>query len=264
MKEINELLRQRKDDLNKVIHKCRQFLAKAPKGTLRAVMIRGRARYYYRSHKTDRNGKYLNSTKRALAERLARRDYYSAALDAALKELGAIDALLIVRTVCLYEDCFDKLTKARKLLLEPLTETDADYAKRWQEEPYEGKAFYMTDPDYRGPKGERMRSKSEVIIANILYSLGIPYKYECPLYFENGKVVYPDFTILNVRTREVIIFEHLGMLGDEEYARNAINKINALILSGYIPGRNLILSYESNTASLNVEAVKALLKVLAM
>ncbi len=264
MEEINELLNQRKEDLNKVIRKCRQFLAKAPKGNLRAVMIRGRACYYYRSSKTDRSGKYLDSTKRALAERLAKRDYYSVVLDAALKELGAIDALLNTRAICLYEDCFAKLTEARKLLLEPLTETDADYAKRWQEEPYEGKAFYMTDPDYRGPKGERMRSKSEVIIANILYSLGIPYKYECPLYLENGQVIYPDFTILNIRTREVIIFEHLGMLGDEEYARNAINKINALILSGYIPGINLILSYESNTAPLNVEAVTALIKALAM
>ena len=142
--------------------------------------------------------------------------------------------------------------------------SDEEYAREWQETPYQGKLFLAGDPDYRSLKDERMRSKSEVIIANLLNSLGIPYKYECPLTLKDGAVIYPDFTILNKRTREVIIFEHLGKLGEERYAAKNIKKINSYLLEGYIPGINLILSYESDTVGLNIKAVEAELRALAM
>ena len=47
---------------------------------------------------------------------------------------------------------------------------------------------YITDA------GERVRSKSELVIANLLYKNNIPYMYECPLKINNN-TVYPDFTV---------------------------------------------------------------------
>ena len=44
-------------------------------------------------------------------------------------------------------------------------------------------------------KGEKVRSKSEVNIANMLHEKGIPYRYEEELQLRNGKIVSPDFTI---------------------------------------------------------------------
>lgn len=35
-------------------------------------------------------------------------------------------------------------------------------------------------------KGERVKSKSELTIANALYRSKIPYKYECPIILHNG------------------------------------------------------------------------------
>lgn len=52
-----------------------------------------------------------------------------------------------------------------------------------------------------------MRSKSEVIIADLLNKEGIPYRYEFPLYLKEFNTVYPDFTILNVRKRKEIYWE---------------------------------------------------------
>jgi len=60
-----------------------------------------------------------------------------------------------------------------------------------------------------------VRSKSEVIIANLLHERGIPFKYEVPLYAPDGTFYIPDFTI--TWKGEEWYWEHLGMLDKEEY-----------------------------------------------
>ena len=264
LRDINELLQLRIKELNKIIKKCRRYLAAPPEGTLRAVMSRGKPRYYYREKPSDRTGTYLNSKNLYLAKRLAQRDYCYNALDAATREMEAIKTLIRLRSDESVEDCHIHVSEARKPLITSVVISDEEYARQWQEIPYTGKPFLPGDPDYRSLRDERMRSKSEVIIADLLSLLGIPYKYECPLTLKDGTVIYPDFTILNKRTREVIIFEHLGMMGDENYAAKNIKKINSYLLSGYIPGINLILSFESNTVGLNIKAVETELRALAL
>ena len=114
MNELNEILSQRMADLNKIISKCRKALANPPKGTLRAVIIKGKPRYYYRANTTDRTGKYLNSRRINTAVRLAQRDYYQSILKTAIDELDAIEMLMKVRAACLMEDCYDKLVEAQR------------------------------------------------------------------------------------------------------------------------------------------------------
>jgi hypothetical protein len=70
---------------------------------------------------------------------------------------------------------------------------------------------------HRTRRGDLVRSKSEVIIADLLYSKNIPYQYELPLTDTSGKVRYPDFTIEDAETGRVIYWEHLGMLADPTY-----------------------------------------------
>lgn len=65
--------------------------------------------------------------------------------------------------------------------------------------------------------GEMVRSKSEVIIANLLAAAGIPFRYEVPLFATDGTFYLPDFTI-EWRGRK-FFWEHVGMLHDAEYKR---------------------------------------------
>ena len=60
-----------------------------------------------------------------------------------------------------------------------------------------------------------VRSKSEVIIANILADRDVPFRYEIPLYAPDGTFYLPDFTI--TYRGEEWYWEHLGMLQDEGY-----------------------------------------------
>jgi hypothetical protein len=64
---------------------------------------------------------------------------------------------------------------------------------------------------HRSANKELMRSKSEVIVANVLRSLGIEYSYEELLRMPDGGVREPDFTIRRPG-RSPIYWEHLGML----------------------------------------------------
>lgn len=70
---------------------------------------------------------------------------------------------------------------------------------------------------HRTAKGELVRSKSEVIIANILHGLGITYAYEQQFKGRDGTVRYPDFTIEDGATGQKIYLEHLGMLDVPAY-----------------------------------------------
>ncbi len=67
-------------------------------------------------------------------------------------------------------------------------------------------------------RGEAVSSKSEVIIANLLYAQHIDYRYEQPLEI-GGVTKYPDFTIDDDDSGITYFWEHCGMLADPAYRR---------------------------------------------
>ena len=76
---------------------------------------------------------------------------------------------------------------------------------------------------HRTARGEAVRSKSEVIIANLLHANRVEYRFEEPL--ERGGIVkYPDFTIEDDDTGEKYYWEHLGLLSDPSYRERWIAK----------------------------------------
>ena len=79
---------------------------------------------------------------------------------------------------------------------------------------------------HRTTRGDLVRSKSEVIIANELLAQGIDrYEYEAPLVLSNGETRYPDFTIVDDDTGECYYWEHLGLLHNPDYAKRWKRKL---------------------------------------
>jgi hypothetical protein len=79
---------------------------------------------------------------------------------------------------------------------------------------------------HRTAKGELVRSKSEVIIANLLHGLDITYAYEPPFVGRDGSIRYPDFTIDDAETGQKVFLEHLGMITEPAYRRRWQNKLD--------------------------------------
>jgi len=96
-----------------------------------------------------------------------------------------------------------------------------------------------------------VRSKSEVIIANMLFERDIPFTYETPLYAADGTFFLPDFT-LKAQGQEWY-WEHVGMLHDESYRNKWETKKNWYDRN--FPGQ-LLTTFES--ATLSVEASKVI------
>jgi hypothetical protein len=81
-----------------------------------------------------------------------------------------------------------------------------------------GETFLEERLIHRTSRGEAVRSKSEVIIANLLHARKIDYHYEQALEL-GGVVKYPDFTIEDDAAGTTYYWEHCGMLEDPAYRR---------------------------------------------
>ena len=147
-----------------------------------------------------------------------------------------------------------------KKLITPVDVSDEDYIREWMEETYEGKPIPDYLPFWETKRKERVRSKSELNIANALADRGIPYKYECPLQLSNGETVYPDFTVLNVKKRKVLYWEHRGMMDDKEYAKGAVLRLKELMKEGLFVGEELIITEETSANPLGTNEIDAVIR----
>lgn len=97
-----------------------------------------------------------------------------------------------------------------------------------------------------------VRSKSEVIIANMLFQKGVPFDYEKCLYADDGTFYLPDFTIL--LNGETWYLEHLGRLDLPNYRRHWEKK--EAWYNKHFPGR-LIKTIEGGRLSKDLEELLA-------
>ncbi len=87
---------------------------------------------------------------------------------------------------------------------------------------------------HRTERGDLVRSKSEVIIADKLHARGVNYAYEAPLDLD-GSVRFPDFTIQDPDAGKTFYWEHLGLLDDPAYERRWTTKLELYRRSGILP-----------------------------
>lgn len=88
---------------------------------------------------------------------------------------------------------------------------------------------------HRTRKGIAVRSKSEVIIADLLFAKGIDFQYERPFVAADGSWRSPDFTIEDDTTGTTIYWEHLGMLQRPSYQRKWETKLAWYRTNGVMP-----------------------------
>ena len=153
-----------------------------------------------------------------------------------------------------------KLHTQRQLLVTPIEPIWEKELVRWYDSEYHGKEFYEGTAEIVTEKGERVRSKSEKILADYFYRNNILYQYERPLYLKGYGTVYPDFTFLSKKTRKEIYWEHEGMMDKPEYAKSAVKKIESYQRNGIHLGERLILTFETELTVLNSQIVEELVE----
>ena len=256
MNNTKETLRDRYVLLSKLIKAIEKRLTDLPEGRLKIKCIKNK-RYYYQISEGDEKLVPDMDMIRALAQR----SYLLSVLKAARSERDFLGQMLDRYPDECAETVYDDLSPDRKDLIQPIIVSDEDYVKAWLEEPYEPKEFEDGMPYFITLNGERVRSKSEQIIADRLKLRGIPYKYECPLQLSSG-TIYPDFTILKMSERKILYLEHCGRMSDPNYANRNICRLNDYAMEGVLLGDKLFLTYESDKHPFDVRVLEKMIDEL--
>jgi len=115
---------------------------------------------------------------------------------------------------------------------------------------------------HRTEAGHMVRSKSELIIANLLHREGISYKYEDAL---DGSAapgrVHPDFTFTDAAGDQVV-WEHLGMMDDPDYVRGWTWKREWYAKNGFVAGKTLFTTEERKGKGLDMAKLNAVAKTI--
>jgi ATP-dependent exoDNAse (exonuclease V) alpha subunit len=121
---------------------------------------------------------------------------------------------------------------------------------------------------HRTSRGEMVRSKSEVIIADHLTRHGVEYGYEQPLSIA-GETKYPDFTIEDAESGLNYYWEHCGMLHVANYNRRWKEKLAWYKANGILPREDgggekgtLIVTRDEANGSIDSAKIDAMLDEL--
>ena len=257
---LQKELMHKRTELISILEKASLYLKNAPDGRVR-IARRGKGfQYYHVTNCNDRGGKYIKTENQELAFHLVQKEYCRKMKKQAEMELRAIDRALNICGGKKLQTIYEDMGLYRRQMINPIVMSDKDFIEQWMSIPYHQKGFSDDDPKHYSNRGTRVRSKSEVLIANILEDFKIPYKYECPLSFPGIGLIYIDFTLLMPGTREVKYLEHFGMMDDESYLNLFFRKNSAYIENGLIPGVNLIMTFESKGHPLNTKELRTQLK----
>lgn len=248
-------------EIEKLIAKNERALRnnKAKEGVRVRTAPHGRGWQYYFSTSND-DRKYAKVRERGKVREIVEREY-EIDLKARLEILrDSLRAFLMIYDVGKIEEAYTGMCEAKKALIKPIIPTDEDFVANWYEGFNVETNSYPKSVGFETKRGEMVRSKSEKILADLFLDMGVPYVYEPKIKLKDGRNCYPDFALLNVRTRKTFWWEHLGMIDDEYYATKNLEKLYLYDKSEFVLGENLLLSMETNEMPIDIKTIKGKIK----
>ena len=253
---ILPLVQKRIDELQQAIDFLQKQIERAPEGALCGS----------RSHSSwqwqillGNVRTYLSGDKVKLVKALAQKKYNLLVLKDFVRQRDALDKLVESYVPQNGEKTYASMPAELRREIVPLTLPDSEFVEAWRSQRYKRK--FVENSDFLTANGERVRSKSEIIIADALNSFGVPYHYEAPVKISSTLTFHPDFLCLNKRTRQEFYWEHCGMMDDSEYSERLVHRLSLLAQKNIIPGKNLILTMETLEHPLNTKDVERMIKI---
>ncbi len=142
------------------------------------------------------------------------------------------------------KDTIQKLKSAVKNILKSVSIEKRPHIYHQSENPFQ--RSNLTIPT-KG--GEMVRSKSEALIADTLFDLGIEYQYEKGLDIKPW-TIYPDFWVINPLNNRLVFLEHLGNMQSKKYFANWEDRLDNYRKYNYEEGRDLITTIEEEYSNI--------------
>ncbi len=261
MENYNEKLKIQLKEIDGLIAKSDKNLSRLQNASKRKVRVgksNGNYQYYWVDEETQKRI-YIPKAQREVLRKTLQRDY-EIKVNKKLNTLRKrISDFLKTYDIDEIERIYTDLSPARKKLVTPIAETKEGFIQRWKTISFEPMAI-EENTEFVTANGVKVRSKSELIIANNLEQNGVSYRYEYPVTLRGLGTVRPDFLCLNERTKKEYIWEHFGMMDNIAYANKNINKIQAYEQNGFLAGKNLIMTFEASATPLSSSVVMRMIE----
>ena len=251
-------LKQELSELKELEEHLTEKLKDTPEGSLNVLKKKGGIPQYYQ-YLGNRKRKYLPRKKINIASAIAQKECDLAVLKIITNRIRYAKKLAKA-----YEETEDKyyeqLSAERKALITKTFIPEQEFIDQWYKEHAGGQNSYPYTKVFYTDRGEMVRSKSEKMLADMFYKMKIPYVYEPMIILQDGKIMYPDFILLNKKLRKTIILEHLGIMNDPQYVGKAVDKIHLYERNGYWPGDKILFTMETMEDPLDVLLSKEMLR----
>ena len=256
-------------------------LADSPSGNLLNNRCYGTPHYYHSYY--DRNGDWKRiylKPGNPMINILARKEYLRLSIPAIQKNIKLLEGVLARFCSLDPADIIQMARRAYRLLpdqsffsgqhenelwktvenLEVLTDQLIEYRcdshKDWANQDYPKNPY-----PYRGLHltsfGLRVRSRGEIVIAEVSHSMGIPFRYDQLTSLDDGSTISPDFSFEDNYYEEFYI-EYCGMMDDSDYVRRHLIKRDRYERNGINEWNNIRYIY-SKDDSLNAAEVRHIL-----
>lgn len=237
-------------------------LSAAPDGQLLLVQKDGRAVMQQCKEEHGQKRRLSLAGKPDLAAALIRKQYAEAELQLLKKDVTVITELLQRYNPVDYQSVLELLPeKYRQFERSQYMEGRAKTQDSWMHMPYKQSDYHPKQKVHATSQGLFVRSKSEVLLAEKLYEMKIPFRYEQTM--KIGKfTVAPDFTC-NVQ-KQLVYIEHCGLTGNAEYMKHHKWKMELYESVGIVPWKNLIVTYEDENGFINLAVMEAQMKAMLL
>lgn len=272
-------LQKEKTEMRQIEKKLERKLLSAPKENLMVLCSKGRVQFYSLNKTGDRNAEdtgveaehksrtYLSKKNQETLRRLAQKKYDEALISVYKNNLNLFGNVISqLEKFVSPKDAIKKMPDVlQPYIAVPFLSTE-DFVEQWimGDKKQVGRRDNMIGQQgdwhpenlvYSTDNGDRVRSKSEMMIANLLSAMQLPYQYEKPLHL-NGKTVFPDFTILDTVSRTEVYFEHFGLMDQEDYRTAALQKIVNYEKAGFVAGKDFLFSFESERVPFDIDWIR--------
>lgn len=214
-------------------------LTQMPEGRLVSKTARGK-KYFY----ADVNGVLHSLRKKSEQVALFRQ---KAQIQVQIRNLE--------QNLCLLRDTADAYTPVEAAAYS----TDRIQGKTWDETEALQNSFKS---DHRELlfRGTYYKSKSEMLIASILTSYNIEFKYEVTIRHGYRKL-YPDFVIKRPKDGKIFYWEHAGLTKREDYVLDLHARLDDFHAEGINLWDNLILSFDRPDGSVDVDYIDKIIRL---
>ncbi len=253
-----EKMVEKSKDLEKQIESAKKQLTKCPAGKLVCAKNGNGIKWYNCSAAKP---VYIYKKDRHFAEQLAKRKYLELQIKELKKEKHAMDLFLKHSTKDIYKHRELLYLPGYEELLSPYFQSTSQNIKNWIDTPYDTNPFHPENLIHNIGFGQKVRSKSEMMIARILTEKGIPFRYECALHLGHN-TYYPDFTLLRPSDEKILYWEHFGLMDVPEYRQNAYAKLKIYNEYGIYQDIDLITTFETQFHSLDYDNIESKIQML--